>query len=257
ESEGADRTFGLPPGQDELIREIAAVNRNIVVVITSGGGVDMNTWIDRVSGLIEAWYPGQEGGTALAEILFGDVNPSGRLPVSFERRWEDSPVHDSYYPEPGSKRIVYKEGIFVGYRGYDQKHVEPLFPFGFGLSYTTFKYRNLVIKPDGQAGYQVSFTVQNTGNRAAAEVGQVYVQALAPRLPRPLKELKGFRKIFLKPGEEQSVSVSLGPRSFAFYDTDKKGWAIEPGDYRILVGASSVDLQLHGDMKLAAASLEK
>ncbi len=147
ESEGSDRTFRLPPGQDELIEKMAAANKRVIVVITSGGAVDMNAWVDRIPALLEAWYPGQEGGTALAQIIFGDVNPSGRLPVSFERRWEDNPVHDSYYPEAGSTRVVYKEGIFVGYRGYEYKNVKTRFEFGSGLSYSTFQYRNLNVRP--------------------------------------------------------------------------------------------------------------
>src|SRR5207245_10261797 len=130
-----------------LIQERAAANKNTIVVMTSGGSVDMNAWLDRVPTLVQAWYPGQEGGTALAEILFGDVNPSGRLPVTFERRWEDNPVHDSYYPESGTNRVVYKEGVFLGYRAYQHNGTKPLFPFGFGLSYSTFKYGNLTIKP--------------------------------------------------------------------------------------------------------------
>ena len=184
EAESSDRTFRLPLGQDELIREMAGANKNTIVVMTSGGSVDMNPWLERVPALVQAWYPGQEGGTALAEILFGDVNPSGRLPVSFERRWEDNPVHDSYYPDASSKHVVYKEGVFVGYRGYERNHTRPLFPFGFGLSYTTFKYENLSITPlafNTAAGdppgprYQVSLDVKNTGTRAGADVAQVYV----------------------------------------------------------------------------------
>jgi beta-glucosidase len=139
ESEGSDRTFRLPPGQDELIQAMAAANERTVVVMTSGGAVDINGWLDHVPALLQAWFPGQEGGTAVAEILFGTVNPSGRLPASFERRWQDNPAHDYYYPEPGTPRIVYEEGIFVGYRGYEKNGVAPLFPFGHGLSYTTFR----------------------------------------------------------------------------------------------------------------------
>src|SRR5206468_524070 len=126
EGEGSNRTFRLPPGQEQLIQEIAAANHNTIVVITSGGAVDMTSWVDRVAGVLQAWYPGQEGGTALAEILFGDVNPSGRLPVTFERLWSDNPVHDSYYPRAGTNRIDYKEGVFVGYRGYEGKNTKPL-----------------------------------------------------------------------------------------------------------------------------------
>src|SRR5947208_6455108 len=146
ETEGSDRTFRLPPGQEQLIQEIAAANHNTIVVITSGGAVGMNSWLDRIPAVLQAWYPGQEGGAALAEILFGDVNPSGRLPVTFERRWEDNPAHDSYYPEASTNRIAYKEGVFVGYRGYEHRGTKPLFPFGYGLSYTPFKYSNLAIK---------------------------------------------------------------------------------------------------------------
>ncbi|MGC2267195.1 MAG: glycoside hydrolase family 3 C-terminal domain-containing protein, partial [Candidatus Acidiferrales bacterium] len=136
EAEGADRTFHLPPGQDELIQEMAAANKNVIVLLTSGGSVDMNDWLDRVPALLQVWYPGQEGGKAAAEILFGDVNPSGRLPATFGRHWADNPVHDSYYPAEGTNRVVYKEGVFVGYRGYEHNGTKPLFPFGYGLSYT-------------------------------------------------------------------------------------------------------------------------
>jgi beta-glucosidase len=196
ESESADRTFRLPLGQDELIREMAAANKNTIVVMTSGGGADMNAWLDRVPALVQAWYPGQEGGTALSEILFGDVNPSGRLPVTFERRWEDNPTYNSYYPETGTKRILYKEGVFVGYRGYEHNRTRPLFPFGFGLSYTSFTYSNLSIKPmsNSESGphYEVSFEVKNTGTREGSDVAQVYVGDTDAKVPRPAKELKGF-----------------------------------------------------------------
>jgi len=263
EAESADRTFRLPLGQDELIQEMAAANKNTIVVMTSGGSVDMNSWLDRVPALVQAWYPGQEGGTALAEILFGDTNPSGRLPVTFERRWEDNPVHDSYYPEAGTKRVVYKEGIFVGYRGYDRAGTKPLFPFGFGLSYTTFKYSNLSIRPSTAAGsngessgprYEVSFEVKNTGTREGAEVAQVYIGAVQPKVPRPAKELKGFVKVDLRPGETKKVSVILDSRSLSYYDVNAKQWRAEPGDFNVLVGRSSEQIELRGKLTLAAAS---
>lgn len=259
ESEGADRTFQLPPGQNELIQEITAANKNTIVVVTSGGSVDMNSWIDRVPALIEAWYPGQEGGTALAEVIFGDVNPSGHLPVTFERRWEDNPVHDSYYPEAGTKRVVYKEGVFVGYRGYEHNRTKPLFPFGFGLSYTTFKYSNLVVKPaDGKAlkdsssepQYEVSFNVKNTGTREGADVAQVYVGDTHSKVPRPAKELKGFVKVSLRSGESKRVSVMLNRRALSFYDVNAKGWRAEPGDFDVLVGRSSEQIELRGKLTL-------
>jgi beta-glucosidase len=262
EAESADRTFRLPLGQDELIKEMAAANKNTIVVMTSGGSVDMNTWLDRVPALVQAWYPGQEGGAAVAEILFGDVNPSGRLPVTFERRWGDNPVHDSYYPDAGTKRVVYKEGVFVGYRGYERNDTKPLFPFGFGLSYTTFKYSNLSIKtvkgtvssndPSGPR-YEVSFDVTNTGTREGADVAQVYVGDTQTKVPRPAKELKGFVKVSLRPGETKKVSVFLDSRSLSYYDVNSKQWRAEPGDFKVLVGRSSEQTELQGKLTLAAA----
>lgn len=257
EAESADRTFRLPLGQDELIQEMAAANKRTIVVMTSGGGVDMNAWLDRVPALVQAWYPGQESGTAVAEILFGDVNPSGRLPVTFERRWEDNPVHDSYYPEAGTKRVVYKEGVFVGYRGYERNRIKPLFPFGFGLSYTTFVYSNLSVKPvsNGESGlsYEVSFDVKNTGTREGADVAQVYIGDAHTKIPRPAKELKGFVKVNLRPGETRKVSVMLNRRSLSYYDVNTKQWRVEPGDFDVLVGRSSQQIELRGKLMLATS----
>lgn len=255
ESEGADRTYALPVGQDDLISAMAAANKNTVVVVTSGGGYDTNAWIERVPALLQAWYPGQEGGTALAEILLGDVNPSGRLPFTFERRWEDNPTHDSYYPSDGTVRVVYKEGIFVGYRGYEKTGTRPLFPFGHGLSYTTFKYSNLSVRPVPEQLsevnvppplYEVSFDVTNTGAREGADVAQVYVGDTHSKAARPLKELKGFAKVSLKPGETRRVTVTLDARAFSYYDADAKNWRTDPGDFDILVGRSSQQIELRG-----------
>jgi beta-glucosidase len=263
ESEGADRTFRLPPGQDELIQEMSAANKNTIVVLTSGGGVDMNEWIDRVPALLEAWYPGQEGGKVAAEILFGDVNPSGRLPATFERHWEDNPVHDNYYPAAGTKRVIYKEGLFVGYRGYEHNGTKPLFPFGYGLSYTSFQYANVAVKPadanakrDGISAplFQISFDVTNTGTRAGADVAQIYVAESHAKVPRPAKELKGFARIELKPGETKTSTVTLSGRSFSYYDADAKQWHADPGEFQILIGRSSQDIQLRGSLTLSAAS---
>jgi beta-glucosidase len=255
EAEGADRTFHLPPGQDELIQEMAAANKNVIVLLTSGGNVDMNAWLERVPALVEVWYPGQEGGKAAAEILFGDVNPSGRLPATFERRWADNPAHDSYYPALGTNRVVYKEGVFVGYRGYEHDGTKPLFPFGYGLSYTAFKYANLAIKPAAPGAkaeglsaplYEVSFDVTNTGAREGADVAQVYVSDPQSRVPRPPKELKGFARINLKPGETKTATVTLDSRAFSYYDVAGKQWRTDPTEYQILVGRSSDDIQLRG-----------
>ena len=260
ESEGADRTFALPPGQNELIQEMAAANKNTVVVVTSGGSVDMGSWVDRVPAILEAWYPGQQGGVALAEVLFGDVNPSGRLPVSFERRWEDNPVHDSYYAGSGTRRIVYKEGVFVGYRGYERAAIKPLFPFGAGLSYTTFAYSNLSVKPAsaGRAAlYEVSFDIRNTGKREGSEVAQLYVGNPQARVPRPVKELRGFSKVSLRPGETKRVSITLDTRSFTYYDVDAKQWRTDPGIFDILVGRSSEQIELRNKVTLTRVLTSK
>jgi beta-glucosidase len=255
ESEGSDRTFGLPPGQDDLIQAMAAANKNTVVAVTSGGGVDMRAWIDKIPALIEAWYPGQEGGTALAEILFGDVNPSGRLPVTFDRSWEESPVHDSYYPAAGTNQVAYSEGIFSGYRGYDHAGRKPLFPFGFGLSYTTFSFANLAVTPsstsDGRC--DVSFDVTNTGAREGAEVAEVYVGDTHASVPRPPKQLEGFAKVDLQPKETRRVTVSLTRRSLSYWDVAGKAWRADPGQFQILVGSSSQQIELRGTLTLTAA----
>ena len=252
ETEGWDRTFELPPGQNELIQKIAAKNKNTILVITSGGGVDMVSWIEKVPAIVEAWYPGQEGGTALAEILFGDVNPSGHLAATFERSWEDNPTHDNYYPEKGSNRIVYKEGIFVGYRGYEHNKTKPLFPFGYGLSYTNFKYSNL--KSDER---QVSFDVTNTGKLAGDAVPQVYIAAENSSVPRPVKELKGFSRVTVEPGKTRRVTVPLNSRAFAYYDVGQKQWHADKGDYDVLVGSSSEQVDLTGKITLASDSTVK
>jgi beta-glucosidase len=259
ESEGWDRTFALPPGQDELIQEIAVLNKKTIVAVTSGGGVGMRSWIDKIPGLLQAWYPGQEGGTALAEILFGETNPSGHLPATFEKQWDDNPAHNNYYPATGSNKIEYKEGVFVGYRGYEQNHTQPQFPFGFGLSYTTFKYADLAVKPapGGLGDYQVSFDVTNTGKLAGAAVAQLYISDGHAAVPRPPKELKGFAKVFLKPGETRNLSIPLNPRSFSYYDTNAKQWHAHSGTYGVLVGSSSADIALRGDAALAQDVLSK
>jgi beta-glucosidase len=266
ESEGADRSFALPPGQDALIEAMASQNRNTIAVLTSGGNADTSAWLDRVPAFIEAWYPGQEGGRALAEILVGDVNPSGRLPVTFERKWEDNPVHDSYYPPPGTNRVDYKEGVFVGYRGYERNGTRPLYPFGYGLSYTEFEYSNLQIRPiamklpagsDPGPRFEVSFDVKNSGAREGADVAQVYVGEPDAKLPRPEKELKGFSRVSLKPGETKRVAVLLDSRSFDYFDTGRNLWRADPGNFIILVGRSSDQVVLKGKITLTAQEAEE
>ena len=253
EGEGSDRPFTLPGGQDELIRQIASVNKNIIVVLTAGGNVDMTKWIDQVPALIHAWYPGQEGGAALAQILFGDYSPSGKLPASFERRWEDNPTYNSYYPPAGEMAVKYSEGVFLGYRGYDKSGVKPMFSFGFGMSYTTFAYKNISVSPpQGNLNQpvKVSFDVTNTGKRRGAEVAELYVGDAHAKVPRPVKELKGFSRVDLKPGETRRVSIELNRRSFSYYDVDKKDWNADAGKFEILVGSSSDALPLKGTFTL-------
>jgi beta-glucosidase len=251
ESEGGDRGFQLPPAQDELVQQLAAANKNVIVVVTSGGAVDTATWLDRVPALFQAWYPGQEGGTALAQLLFGEYSPSGKLPVSFERRWEDNAVHDSYYPKGSDRKVVYAEGLFLGYRHFDKTEVKPLFPFGFGLSYTTFAYKNLSVTPERARGDQavtVTFDVTNTGRRAGAEVAEVYLGEPHPSVPRPVKELKGFIKVQLNPGETRRASLTLDRRAFAYYNVKNHDWAVDAGDFNVYVGSSSAQIELTGKM---------
>ena len=260
EGEGADRTFSLPIGQDALISQMASQNKNVIVSITSGGAVDAARWIDEVPAYLEQWYPGEQGGTALAEVLFGEVNPSGRLPITFEKKQEDNPSFSNYYPEPGTNKIVYKEGLFVGYRGYEHSGTRPLFPFGFGLSYTTFKVAHLTIKDESTATadkYLVSFDITNSGKRAGAEVAQVYISDMGTSVSRPPKELKGFAKVSLRPGETQHVTVPLDTRSFAYFDADSKVWRSRAGTYKVLVGESSAQIDLTGEINLARTVTEQ
>ncbi len=256
DSEGGDRkNMELPAGQDKLLAKIARANPRTVVVLIGGGAVEMDdAWLSRVPVLLYAWYPGMEGGNALANVLFGEVNPSGKLPCTFPKRLADTPAAalDAYPGEHG--KVVYKEGLLVGYRWYDTKNIDPLFPFGYGLSYTHFAYTNLnLVADNGPTGLPltVEFELANTGGRAGAEVAEVYVQPVNPAVSRPIKELKGFAKVFLQPGEKQKVSVTLNENAFAYYDVGTRSWLAAKGDYKILVGGSSRDLPLAGDFQLA------
>jgi beta-glucosidase len=250
ESEGSDRTFTLPPAQDALIAAALAANKKTVVVITSGGAVDMNSWIDQTPAVLQAWYAGQESGNALADVLFGQANPSGKLPVTFDRRLEESAVAHSYYPDPPeSKKLKYSEGIFVGYRHYDKTGTKPAFPFGYGLSYTTFKYSNLAITPqsgDLSRPIAVAFDVTNAGAREGAEIAELYVGQSHSSVPRPIKELKGFAKVNLKPGETRHIQIALDRRAFSYFDVNKKDWTVDPGEFAIFVGGSSDNTPLRG-----------
>ena len=254
--EGADRTsLKLPYGQDGLIQRIVAANPKTIVVL-EGTMVEMDSWLGQVPAVLQAWYPGMEAGNALARVLFGDVNPSGKLPATFPKRLEDSPAHAlGNYPGTNGT-VTYAEGLLVGYRWFEAKKIEPLFPFGFGLSYTTFEYSNLKLVP-GDAGVTAEFEIKNAGAVAGAEVAQLYIHPENPTVTRPEKELKGFKKVFLKAGETQTVSIPLIRSAFAFYDPDKKGWVAEKGGFKILVGGSSRDIALRSNYSLAETIFEK
>lgn len=202
--------------------------------------------------MLMAWYPGQQGGTAISEIITGKVNPSGKLPISIEKKLEDNPTSGNYYENVDRirpkninpySRVEYREGIFMGYRGYEKNKVEPLFPFGYGLSYTSFEYSDISVKGEGKE-FIVTFKVKNTGKVAGAEVAQVYVTDDQCSVVRPVKELKGFEKVFLRPGEEKSLSLRLDHEAFRFYDPYKHDFVVEPGMFTVSVGSSSADIRL-------------
>jgi len=249
ESEGHDRPdMSLPGDQEALIRAVAAVNPRTVVVVNAGATVAMD-WVEAVDSVLLAYYPGQEGGHALADILFGDVNPSGKLTVTYPKRLEDNPAFIHY---PSWRDVHYGEGIFVGYRYYDKKDVQPLFPFGHGLSYTRFAYSDLTVPGQVEHGkdFSVSMMVENTGEMAGQEVVQLYIRDVESTLARPIKELKGFEKVPLAPGEKKIVTFGLTPRSLSYYDPHLPGWVAEPGKFEVLVGASSRDIRLRGVLEL-------
>ncbi|MFC1636054.1 glycoside hydrolase family 3 C-terminal domain-containing protein [Planctomycetota bacterium] len=231
----------LPEDQDELIKAVARANVNTVVVLINGTPVAM-PWLDEVSAVVEAYYPGQEGGNAIVRVLFGDVNPSGKLPETFPKRLEDNPSHDFF---PGGKRTVsYEEGIYVGYRHYDTRNIEPLFPFGHGLSYTEFEYSNLRIEQKNNGNVLVALDVKNTGKTAGAEVVQLYVRDIVASIDRPVKELKAFAKVKLFPGQTKQAELFLNRNAFAFFCPMHKSWIVEPGQFELLIGSSSKDIRL-------------
>lgn len=253
EGEGFDvKTMDLPAGQDELIEAVEQANPHTIVVLNSGDPVTMTRWIDKTAALVEMWYGGQEGGRALASILFGDANPSGKLPVSFPKRFEDSPAYGHY---PGENLVVdYAEGIYVGYRYFDTKDVAPQFPFGFGLSYTTFEYSGLKVtagKVSGEQPIEVSLDVRNTGARPGAEVVELYVHDGHSKIDRPVRELKGFHRVELKAGETQTVHFTLDRAALSYWGPAQSAWVAEPGTFEIQVGASSRDIRLRAPLELA------
>lgn len=250
ERESNDRTFELPQYQDSLVQCIAEANPKTVVLMNSGAGVDMTGWIDKVPSLIQLWYAGQEGGTAVAEILFGKTNPSGKLPVTFDRKWEDNAAAPYYYDPDGDKRVAYGEGIFTGYRHYDLNGKKPLFPFGYGLSYTSFEYSALKVAKVGSHSIKVSFDVTNAGDCDGAEIAQIYVAPINPAVERPVKELKGFDKKFIRKGETVRMEILLDESSFSYYDVNQHRFRCDAGKYRIMVGSSSDNILLTKTIRL-------
>lgn len=257
ETEGSDRKYTLPKGQDEIIESIVEYNSNIIVVVNSGGEFDLSKWADKVKAIILDWYPGQEGGNALAAIISGKVSPSGRLPFTFWGELDKNPAQQWYkaaplHPTANRDRYPftsYGEGVFLGYRGVEHFGVQPLYPFGYGLSYTSFEYSDIAVEKAGD-GYDVSFSVSNAGKADAKEVAQVYVAPVNPSLMRPAKELKGFDKKLIEKGKSLRYTIHLGPEAFQHYDTASHSWKADKGEYKILVGASSADIRLEASVKL-------
>ena len=252
ETEGKDReTMDLPDGQDELIQAVAAANSKTIVVFNAGDPVTLTRWIDQVPAVIDAFYGGEEAGHAIASALFGDINPSGKLPFTFIKALKDSPSYGNY---PGENlHVNYAEGIYVGYRYFD-KHVTvaPLYPFGYGLSYTSFEYSALKLPKtyNGQNPLEASVTVRNSGSRQGAEIVQLYIADPHASVDRPVKELKGFRRVVLAPGESKTVTFALDSQALSFYSTAQKQWIAEPGRFDVLIGASSRDIRQKGSFEL-------
>ncbi len=239
EGEGGDReSMDLDAEQQRLLEAVTAANQNTIVVIIAGSQVGMTPWGDDAAAVLQAWYPGQEGGHAIADLVFGKHSPSAKLPMTFIRNWKDHPCYGHY---PGN---VYREGLFMGYRHFDKHDVEPLFPFGFGLSYTTFELSDLQCKVTDDGGAEVTLRVRNTGERAGAEVVQCYVRDVESSVVQPVQALKSFAKVMLQPGEQRQVKLSLPPTAFAFYDAEQDQWRVEPGAFELRVGTSSRDLPL-------------
>ncbi len=246
ESEGSDRNYAFPSEHNDLIEKVLQYNPNVVVVANSGGEFDLKAWGGKVKAILLNWYPGQEGGNALAAILGGKVSPSGRLPFTFWGELKKNPAQKYYGRAPKHPRsnrhnynlTDYAEGIFLGYRGEDHFDVKPLYPFGYGLTYTNFEYSGISAEAFGD-GYDISFTVKNTGNFDAKEVAEVYVAPVKPSVLRPARELKGYDKKLVKKGTSETYTIHLGSDAFSYYDVASHAWKVDPGEYRILVGSSA------------------
>jgi len=254
DAEGEDKKFfELPLEQIELIKRTVKQNPRTIVVLINGSPIAMDDWINSVPSVIEAWYGGMEVGTAIANVLFGDVNPSGKLTLTFPKKLSDSPAHKSERNFPGvEEKVFYDEGIYVGYRYFDKEQIEPLFPFGYGLSYTTFNYENLKLNKEKFSKNDtvtVSVDIVNTGNRSGAEIIQLYVQDIESSTDRPPKELKQFEKVNLEQNEKKTVEFNLRFSDFSFYDDSTHSWVVEPGTFNILIGSSSRAIHLQKEIE--------
>ncbi len=256
DSESADRkSIHLPEDQVTLIKKTASVHERTIVCVIAGSPIAMDEWIEDVEAVLMCWYGGMKAGDAIANVLFGDVNPSGKLPLTFPKQLSDSPAHSTGDPKnfPGDeeKRVFYDEGIFVGYRWFDEKNIEPLFPFGCGKSYTSFEFGDVQLSKPNLQGLDDKLSIKvgitNTGNTAGAEVVQVYAHDVQSTIERPPRELVGFEKVFLQPGETKSASILVKADDLAFYDVGKHDWTIEPGDFKFLIGNSSRDIYLDAE----------
>jgi len=251
DTEGKDRSvYGLPKDQVKLLYETIAKNPNTVVILVAGSPIDCSEWYDKVPAILNAWYPGMMGGDALARILFGDISPSGKLPVTYPKKLEDHPAHKSQKTFPGdlkTMKIYFDEGIYVGYRYFDKHEIEPFFPFGFGLSYTTFELSNISLDKasvQGKDSFAVSVDVKNTGKVAGAEIVQIYIGDNECSVDRPPRELQGFTKIYLEPGETKTATVNLNQSAFEFYSESEHEFIAEDGSFTIWAGTSSRDIPL-------------
>ena len=244
--EGTDRrSLDLPYDQDAVIEALAAANPNLVVSLVSGNAVAM-PWVDKVPAILQTWYLGSEAGNALADVVFGDVNPSGKLPFTFPKQLTDSPAHQPGMTFPNRHKVTYEEGIFVGYRWFDEKDIEPLFAFGHGLSYTQFSYGEAKLDKSSMnenGTVRLTVKVTNTGDREGAEVVQLYIADKESSLPRPEKELKDFQKVLLAPGQSKDVTFTIGADALKFYDPALPGWKAEKGEFEALVGSASDDIR--------------
>ncbi len=247
DSEGYDKSdMKLPYGQDELVKNLLKVNKNTVVVMLTGAPYDMSEWVSDAGSIIQTWYNGMEGGRALAEVIFGDINPSGKLPVTFPLKLEDSPAH-KLGEFPGGVNVKYGEGIFIGYRYFSTYDVKPLFSFGHGLSYTEFKFEDVKVssvQSEDAINITVKFKITNVGKMDGAEVAQLYVSSTNSSIEKSKIELKGFKKVFLKAGETKELEMELNKKSFAYYDVSNKKWKVQKGKYEILIASASDDIKL-------------